>query len=202
MSTETSQTFLSVDVGIRNLGIAVLAVGERVDVIHLTCANLLTDAEKANRMTAQEVTERAELFLSEMLQHVPPIDVVLIENQPYRAGVGGGINMKLLAHGLVQFFRHLRQWVPRYEDAFRSVQLVHARSKLNIEYQQLGIPPLGEDLPSSTYHERKQPSVRLSAHILQHLATPEIQGVLHSAKKKDDLADALLQALFYICNNP
>ena len=195
-------TVLSVDVGIRNLGIALFQVPSdprETRVLDLTTISLLEASEKAKQVTAQQVTERAERRFEEYLRG-RRVDAVLIENQPYRSGVGGGVTMKLLAHGMIQYFRHRRDW-GHEPTAYGTVELVHARNKLNVEYETLGVARMAEDLPTGTYAQRKKSGVVLARHLLGEMGGRIEDGLLDAfkrCKKKDDCADAFLQGLWWI----
>lgn len=213
-STLRSTVILSIDVGIRNLGVAMLRVTPvdeqgrgrdrgGVRLIDMTVMSLLEPNEKAKQVTAQQVTERAETRFLEYLSTQPPVDVVLVENQPYRATAGCGIVMKLLAHGLVQFFRLRRQW-GHDPTSYNRTELVHARNKLALDCAGIGVPePAGAPLPSGTYAQRKRSGVILARHLLVSMAEdgriPD--GTLaefDACRKKDDCADAFLQGVWWI----
>lgn len=108
---------------------------------------------------------------------LPPCDLVLIERQPGRnksmLRMEAYIHMHCVARGLGS-----------------RVALYNAVHKL----KDTGQENKGRDM----YRARKKASVSLTQqYLLDHPQAPEIQALFTSCKKKDDLADSLLQALSY-----
>ena len=106
--------------------------------------------------------------LAEAYERFPSIDIVLIENQM-------AAKMAVVQGMVVQYF---------VMKGVKTIEIVSPTNKLK------GIVP-----GKTTYAERKKLSV---AHTRSTLQTMGLQWDFEGHKKKDDLADTFLQALWYI----
>lgn len=125
-------------------------------------------------------------------------DAVLIENQP---AVKNPM-MKTVQVVLHTYFEVLKHYV----SAVGEVRLVSATRKGRMTFAPPAVAPAGVNTEGGTtkptagaaYRERKAESVRTCTHYLRHvLCDDERLAQLTSSKKKDDLSDSLLQALWF-----
>lgn len=126
-------------------------------------------------------------------------DHVLIENQPCNHNPA----MKSVQMILFTFFHMLRH----YAGCVDNVRLVSATRKLQLAHG----APAGEHADADatvvspqvkpTYKDRKREAVRLCEHYLGHVFPAETReawlGVFRAHKKKDDLSDAAMQAVWF-----
>ena len=189
---------LSFDIGLRHLAYAELnvVVGsdariERWGVIDVTRgAKLSPDALTTALVEAID----AEFFDPGRLRY----DVVLIENQPSRKNPA----MKAVQVAIHAYFATIRL----HTGCVGEVRPVSASQKLcTMLATDLGLPPpeagdKEQRTPGAAYRARKARSVELCRHVLATAVERDgrAEATLRDAKKKDDLSDALLQALWYV----
>lgn len=161
---------LSIDVGIRNLGYCYVN-SESKEILEwklITVSGTEADPCRA----ARSALERDGLPGS-----AP--DVILVERQP-------GRNKKMMK---MEAYIHMYYMV-RYPDS--KIELYSAVHKLRDTGEE------NHGRGKTKYNARKKASVELSGQFLKdHPQQPHIASVFEKSKKKDDLADALLQALSY-----
>jgi hypothetical protein len=188
---------VSFDVGIRNLAFAVVRAipgevsgsgsggGARLSLERWETIDL---GDKVSGATVVSDVVAA-LDAADLLGH----DVVLIENQPCMKNP----RMKTVQVAIHTYFEAIRLLVGPERGLTEPVRLVNASNKVR-----------GASL---SYADRKRISVeRTRAWLASDLVVDEggggsaltreaALGVLAAAKKKDDLCDALMQAVWYVC---
>lgn len=131
----------------------------------------------------------------------PHYDLVLVENQPGRTNPA----MKAVQATLCTYFNVLRMYV----GAVGEVRSVSATRKLKMRHAppspELACPDAvaeacasgkGKKEQRAAYRARKAESIRLCEHYLEQIIhAPDRLAQLRASRKKDDLADCLLQAL-------
>jgi hypothetical protein len=127
----------------------------------------------SNGTNVQKVTA----FLFETFgADIPEIDAVLVEKQPAR-----NVKMRLIETMLLTFFA---------THGVRTVLSYSAKHKLG----SVGKQTRGK----KNYSLRKKTSVLMCSSYLEKIDNPTHVAIFQQSKKKDDLADALLQYLSYI----
>lgn len=192
---------LSFDVGIIHLAYAELIVGgpsvyklDRWDVLDVT------DGAGMPKKNAIDVLSQQLLDALDREFNDPSViyDTVLIENQPANKNP----LMKSVQMIIFTYFNCLRLYVGNVG----SVRLVSATRKLSMRHSAEPVPAPASSPPpplpvlsaSEQYKTRKATAVRLASHYLTEIMhDPVMAAVLKSSKKKDDLSDCLLQALWF-----
>lgn len=131
-------------------------------------------------------------------KHLLKADIILIENQPSMKNP----TMKSIASGLYDFYmiRGLLDKVP--ESNIKIVKFMSPSNKLKLvddgQTKQVVIFK-AESNDSKAYKLTKELSVKYTKELINEM--PEWVTFLSNQKKKDDLADALLQGLYYYEKN-
>jgi len=159
---------LSIDPGKRNMALCVLEVGQQADVIvHWAVIEVSTDDP---RLLAEALTRE--------LAGVQ-FDEVVVERQPAK-----NPSMRRVETWMAMYFAMARPDV--------ECRSMHARTKLAFASRTPQWPPGGCDI--TTYAGRKQTAVRVAESVVKTQPEP-MRAIFAAAKKKDDLADALLQCM-------
>ena len=216
-SPQTPRRLLSFDVGLKHLAYADVSYGvdgrvraiERWGVIDVTAALPCPGKKKqgAEALIAALIESLDVAFYDPVRVHY---DAVLVENQPSRKNPA----MKSVQVAIVSYFSTVRLHCGCVDE----IRLISAIRKLQ------GTPPTGTatktvaatatpaattsttSTASAEYRQRKALSVSSCRRalvdddgILRHAAGSDAAlKTLDAAKKKDDLADAMLQALAYL----
>jgi len=188
---------LAIDVGLVNCSYCLLeAHGEEALVPVLARAHELLDAGGlelqqldsvklgANKHAAAAATfDNLLTFLRGHAADFAEVDVVAIETQM-------SARMKAIA---AAFYVAARCLFPRAAVLFQS-----ASAKLNFA----DLAAYSDVAASATYAQRKKTAVCVARTLLTARVPPELRQAFLKAKKKDDLADALLHALAALCATP
>lgn len=199
---------LSFDVGIKNLAYGLFCIdsdsasgsasGPASDsflwrVLDWNVLPLATEEETCKKVGLSELCIRLIDALDMTFPPSDVIDLILIENQP----VMKNPVMKSIQMMLYTYF-HIRQV---HAGSVGEVRLVSARTKnlWGIAAQLLGEAEQTQlDALQSNYQKNKKQSVAVVKALLQSKTrldcSPELQALFEKSKKKDDLADAFLQA--------
>lgn len=187
---------VSFDVGLKNLAFVVLSVAdggsidaiERWGVIDVTAALPAKGKPAKGKPTSEALTTAiVESLDAEFFDPARKIDSVLVENQPSRKNPA----MKAVQVAIVAYFATVRLHCA----CVGEIRLIGATRKLQ------GAAP-------TDYKQRKAMSVAACRSELTVGSLRDAEGAsaalatLESAKKKDDLADAMLQALAYLRGPP
>ena len=199
---------LSFDVGLRHLAFCDITVGTGDDpaagaTVHRWEVVDVTGPRATKKKAGiDETTEALLLALDARFSEAggPTYDVVLIENQPACKNP----MMKSVQMVLYTYFQVMRL----YAGNVGAVRLVSATRKLSMRHVPAVISPADAPVISTApalaptqaaaYRERKLAAVRLCRHYLDevmHDAASTAQ--LSASRKKDDLCDCMLQALWF-----
>lgn len=207
-----SQRLLSFDVGVRHLAFADVEVwGEGETEVGVRRCKLhrweVLDVAQGSatpvaRMGIEALTEAlVEALDAHLFDPDVRYDVVLVENQPACKNP----LMKSVQMVLYSYFVVLR----RYVGNVGAVRLVNATRKLTLRHapEAAGAPDAPEVAGAAgaarsagdAYRERKAAAVRIAGHYLREVLRDEgAQAQLAASRKKDDLCDCLLQALWFV----
>jgi hypothetical protein len=193
-TARTSATrLLSFDVGIIHLAYAELVVsGPSIYKLARWGVMDVTDGAGMPKKNVIDVLSQQLLDTLDREFNDPSImyDFVLIENQPANKNP----LMKSVQMIIYTYFNCLRMYVGN----IGAVRLVSATRKLNMLHSVEPPAPTPMLSASEQYRLRKATAVRIATHYLSEVMhDPDMAGVLRSSKKKDDLSDCLLQALWF-----
>lgn len=191
----TPSTVLSFDVGLRNLAYCELDMTAQSTVPHLRRWELIDVLETSSqkRLTTIAVSVHQLLKCLQRIFHqerqantLKPV-LVLIEQQP-AMGRCQNMRMKVLSHALQSFF------ILSISNC--EVRFVSPRQKLPAA--------LVAKRARKSYAGRKEASIQLCRRVLMCVPewTEHWLPVFESARKKDDLADCLLQVLVHLKVTP
>lgn len=169
---------LSIDVGIRNLAYIILKVNEVNihEILQWDVLELIDSDEKAAKADNTKIGKSLCIQLDSVLEG-KEIDKILIENQ-----IGqNAIKMKSI-QGMINMYFIMRDY------DIQNIINYNAIHKLKCF--------IGNT--KTTYNERKKKSKEITQCLCKHYYGEDIYQYYYSYKKKDDLADCLLQALDYI----
>lgn len=169
---------LSIDVGIRNLAYILLKINEvnEHEILQWDVLELIDADEKAAKADNTKIGKSLCIQLDSVLED-KHIDKILIENQ-----IGqNAIKMKSI-QGMINMYFIMRNY------DIQNIINYNAVHKLKCF--------IGN--AKTTYNERKKKSKEITQCLCKHYYGDDIYQYYCSYKKKDDLADCLLQALDYI----
>ena len=183
MENEKSKIILSIDVGIKNLSYCVLeAFPSHTNIIDWD--NICVTNENCKKIKIEELTELIIQSLTEKFNDSFFADIVLIENQP---SLKNGM-MKTVAVVIFTYFNILKC---QYGN-INHVKFISATNKLKCHKVQTI-----STTKASTYKERKKLSIQIASLYIEHLCPERLDWFLNH-NKKDDYADSLNQAIYYI----
>lgn len=213
------QRILSFDVGIRNLSWCLIELRttpesiqdpwKNIHIIQWECIDVLTD-NKCKAKSAKTVNaERCTRFMLESLRRridsfAPLEDLqVLIEQQPLqRRGIGSAKN-KILGHVIYTVFYGVS----------KSIQFYNSKKKLAVNLRDsFYVPNRCKQTPrekaeqkknlNKAYRNRKKLAIQYATTVMEKLDASHNGFALERwetyCRKRDDLADCLLQALHYL----
>ncbi len=182
--------FVSFDIGVKNLSCCVLNVAtksdQEVEVLLWKIMPLAQEKEKIPVMN--EIAGRLFLVLDELVETLQSqghemITHVLIENQPSR--LNG--SMKSIQMMIYSYFQLRKHW----DGIVAQVSMISASQKLL--HHELSIP---ECTTKTGYQLNKWKAVQYAQEYIKDCA--ELSELFRSHKKKDDLADAMLQSVSWL----
>lgn len=186
-NANTGELIASFDVGMKNLAYAVVHVNAEggVGIVRWALIDLgeYMDNENDKRESLVPAVIRA-LDAADIMG----MDVVLIENQPCMKNP----RMKTVQVAIHAFFESMRHYMGPDLGVRKSIRLVNPSNKVG---------------HGGKYSDRKREAIaRCKEFLERELVDDNVKGmsrsaaldILAKAKKKDDLADAFLQALWFI----
>jgi hypothetical protein len=185
---------ISFDIGIKNLACCVLYIGEKQD----TSADILLwyiislAAPKEKIPAVQELTLRLFHELDALVEKLDAngfteIDSVLVENQPSK--LNG--SMKTIQMMIYSYFQLRKHW----EGKARTVHMISAAGKLKDHTYTVDV----SQVEKTGYELNKWKAVRLAEMYIKD--DTKLQEVFCSYNKKDDMSDAMLQAVAWLRKN-
>lgn len=185
---------VSFDIGIKNLAVAILRTDASAPgsaYIHVW--KIISLADKTEKIPGMnELSERLFLALDCLVADLGDdivIDTVLLENQPAR--LNG--TMKSIQMIIFSYFQLRKHW----EGNVRHVAMVSASNKLQTHTYEPPEPVAKPGKrPMKGYEKNKWKAIEIAMNYIKDDAV--LLTLYNSHKKKDDLADALLQAISYV----
>jgi hypothetical protein len=166
----------SFDVGIKNLAVCVLD-----DELVIQDWKVMSLSRDGSKMSLQELADAMYVTLETCLASWGHVDVVLIENQP----VMKNPMMKTVQMLIYGFFQGAR-----IACRVGEILLMSARNKLRVS-KAVQVTHL-----KTRYGNTKQSSVQTALVYLQ--GKDEMMARFQESRKKDDLSDCFLQAVYYV----
>jgi hypothetical protein len=184
MEEEEKPIVISFDIGIKNLACCCLTY-DLDSVIYHWDLHPLVEEDRKSKLPMDATAMRIFEEMDRICASVPRIDYVLLENQPSR--ING--TMKTIQMIIYTFFQYKKY----NEGKIKDVLLISANKKT-------AEPPFTIDMSGckakSKYTQRKYKSVKLTEKYVE--ACPVLVDLLGKYKKKDDICDALTQALAWM----
>lgn len=193
----SSRVIVSFDIGIKNLAVAILehqaTAATATATATLRVWKIISLAEKAEKIPGMnELSERLFMALDCLIADLGDevtIDTVLLENQPAR--LNG--TMKSIQMIIFSYFQLRKHW----EGNVGHVAMVSASNKLQTHTFEPPEPPLiGGKRAMKGYEKNKWRAIEIARDYIKDDA--DLSVLYNTHKKKDDLADALLQAISYL----
>lgn len=185
------RVIISFDIGIKNLACCVLSVGDKQE----KTANILLwyiislAAPKEKIPNVQELSLRLYAELDDLVEvleqnNVGHIDTVLIENQPSKLN-GAMKTIQMLIYGYFQLRRH-------WEGKASNVALISASGKLKDHDYVIDT----SQVDKTGYDLNKWKAIKLAEKYIENDA--KLVPIFSSYNKKDDMSDAMLQAIAWL----
>ena len=184
MAESTDKVIISFDIGLKNLACCCLTAAENSSILHWDIHSLMNE-ECKTKPNINLMSMRIFKEMDEIVSKVPRIDYVLIENQPSR--INGA--MKTIQMIIYSYFQYKKY----SEKNITDVLLISANRKTVDHPYEINM----EDCKSGNkYTQRKWKSVKLTEKYIEQ--NEDLKKLLNNHKKKDDLCDALLQAISWM----
>ena len=185
----------SFDIGIKNLAYCILYQNENktITIKKWDIIKLLEDDEKCKGFSLNEITNRMYNKLNTELEDYN-ITEVLLENQPCLKNPV----MKSIQMIIYGYFQYQTILLGR---EIKNIKLINASNKLKVGKNLHEINNKDEITKiKSKYTRNKKLAIEYTNWILQNRINnyEELNKYFNNNKKKDDLADAFLQGLYYI----
>lgn len=185
---------LSFDIGIKNLGYCLINhdVNE-INIIRWDIINLVKDNEKCKNISLDEITNRLYRSLNSHFYSYK-ITEVLLENQP----VLKNPVMKSIQMIIFSFFQYQKILLNR---EINLIKLINASNKLKIGKTFTEINNNEDILKIKTkYMRNKKLAILYTYKVLDEKISNSDNYIkfFNDSKKKDDLSDAILQAIYHI----
>lgn len=172
MGTKFKQ-IMSLDLGYKNCAMAIIDRDNHI--LHWQLHSLTDKEDSENSLSVRQIAKATQSFYNlHLTPHLNSSTLVVIERQRYRSGGQKSVLEAALKNVLMESVLSV---------LIEEKQLVSVEPKAVAKYW--GLP--------EGYAEKKKAAVRLVADRIKDLNSSNIE-VFQSSKKKDDLADALLQA--------
>lgn len=179
---------LSFDIGVKNLAYCYFEYDKILDIITIRSWDVLD-------ISCDKKSDQATILLNKLNHHFSDIDLdyVVIENQP---ALKNPI-MKTIQVMVFTFFHYQKDLLNRAID----IHIINARNKIKFadslmkSYQCEEI--VCKTAPSNKYKWNKEASILYTIQLLEYKNMASHLEFFKTFKKKDDLADTLLQGLYF-----
>tara|TARA_B100000780_G_scaffold104434_1_gene73041 strand:- start:1320 stop:1898 length:579 start_codon:yes stop_codon:yes gene_type:complete len=187
---------ISFDIGIKNLAYCILYKNDKEEIIieKWDIIKVLEDDEKCKQVPLNEITTRLYNKLQEELED-SEITEVLLENQPCLKNPV----MKSIQMIIYGFFHYQKTLLGR---EIENIKLINASNKLKVGKNFNEINNQEHIIKiKNKYNRNKKLAIEYTNKLLKDRVKKdyeELYEFFNNNKKKDDLADAFLQGLYYI----
>jgi hypothetical protein len=187
---------ISFDIGIKNLAYCILYKNDKEEIIieKWDIIKVLEDDEKCKQVPLNEITTRLYNKLQEELED-NEITEVLLENQPCLKNPV----MKSIQMIIYGFFHYQKTLLGR---EIENIKLINASNKLKVGKNFNEINNQEHIIKiKNKYNRNKKLAIEYTNKLLKDRVKKdyeELYEFFNNNKKKDDLADAFLQGLYYI----
>jgi hypothetical protein len=189
---------LSFDIGIKNLGYAVLSIQDgddkRIGIHQVGSMNIEPKkTTKKDKASLEFLCEELYNQLSAFHDALGPVDYVLLENQPVMKNpIMKSIQM--LLYGFYGYLKHCSGDGSGWSSC--GIRLIRATGKLTLANE------LGVELPptksKSAYRKNKLLGIACGEHLVKTLETDEcVHVAMMDKKKRDDMCDSLCQGVYF-----
>ena len=189
-----ARRILSMDVGLRNLGVALVKWAPDMPCAHvelMECCDILTDcgsAAKCNRVPKVDMIRHVANFLVTKEEHWGACNITdfVVEGQVRKAPRNVNIMVSLFT------------W---FHQLHKRTQLLSPEHKPGTVFQVSARNKLADESAVATHYQRKKQAIEKLKHCVATKSVtvdPSTHVRYSLAKKQDDMADAVLQALWYI----
>ena len=162
-----------------------------VDNIEYCCSNHSKRFKSKKKLDTKNMLETSQTCISELLKlDLKDIGVVLIENQP---ALKNPI-MKSIQMIIYTFF--IMNGVMNDDSTIKEVNMVNARNKLKVYKGPCIVCPYSND-KKDRYKKNKYLSIEYTKQMI-NVDEDIYKELFEGSKKKDDLADAYLQGIYWI----
>lgn len=181
-------TVLSFDIGIKNLAYCLFEndtskPSANFEIIEWNVVNVCSDTKELQY-------DNLFLKLNELFEQVH-IDYVIIENQPCMKNPV----MKTIQVMVFSYFKHMQLLNAK---RIIEIRMCNASNKLRYAMKLFPISEMNLKTPESNKYKRnKEAAVAYTLKLVQLNDNAENLAFFESFKKKDDLADTLLQGLYF-----
>jgi hypothetical protein len=187
---------LSFDIGIKNLAYCILKYNTEdnsdITIIKWNIIPLLDKNEKCKGFPLDELTKRMYEHLNKEFYSYD-IDIVLLENQP----VLKNPVMKSVQMILFSYFQYQKIMLNR---EIKLIKFINAGNKLKVgrNFNEINYNTEINAIKSKYTRNKKFAILYTDKILIDRLKDSKNNEYFNNHKKKDDLADAFLQAIYYI----
>jgi len=204
---------LSLDIGIKNLSYILISIPDNDDksniessfsIIDWGILSIIDEKEKVKDFSFTEISDKlfSKLTTKFTDDYIKSIEYVILENQPVlKNPVMKSIQMMLYSYFYTLKYRN------NYDKMILKLQSATLKIKvenylLNYNDKDSVINEVNSKKKKLNYKETKDKGISLTTYILENnnLITNDNKELFNKSKKKDDLADCLLQGLYYAYN--
>ena len=216
-----SKKILSIDIGIRNLGVSVVEYDgvapysdwKALRIRQLELIDIVESCQEGKKVRANSKPKNAKTLnihvlcqslVQILLKRISWLDGVTdirVEQQPLMRGRStgsvGSSRMKVIQHCILTFYDTYYALNPQLPKP--SIQPSSPANKLKfvIDEKNFATQPLDKTDKNTEYKQRKQKAVESFGQIIQWCTISDEHKHLYTDRKKhDDLADCILQAVF------